>query len=363
VDELLKRLSAELDRASDPDSRIELLSRIAISNARLKRFSESREAIAKARAVCGPDGRLGTLWIMLAEGVVGFFEEQSPHAMSRIQAAVVLGASMKYSRFVALGAAWKAHLECDAFKFSDMSKSLALAIDHLGETDLDAYTRIAIEIASGYAIAGRREKAKHWFTVGHRAASANGDRASIEALLYNKVALSIASMRVEGCSSSLSMELLGEVSRELRSLLNFNSLTGGFALMNHLQLVDARLRILLRDYREAKEKLQAIRGAKPFAENHFDPQYFALEVCFCSFHLGDSDAVNQYLNSVSQSDFQSLDLDDRIVASWMLATLSEADARFGNASAHRKALADQAEQYKAMQDSLAQSLDSLPTLP
>jgi hypothetical protein len=101
--------------------------------------------------------------------------------------------------------------------------------------------------------------------------------------------------------------------------------------------------------------------AAPFAANHFSEDYAALEVCYCSFRLGDESAVSHYLARRNE-DFASLDIDDQVIAHWMLAEMSRVDKRFGDTAKHLDLMMRCHEVYRANQAQLAGQLNQLPRL-
>ena len=342
------------------EERIELLSRVAITHARAARFSQAKEAIEQARLIAGNSGTAATLWIMLAEGVLLLFQDQSPSALARVRASVALGKSLAYSRFVALAAAWQAHMEFEGSHFKAMIDSIRVASEHMSSTNVEALSRISIVIANGYALCAQTKRAREWFARGHRAAVASGDQASIEALLFNRVTLALSALRVERCFHDLASESVNALRSELRSIWNWNALIKGSALFDHLRLVDARLHILEKEFLVAAQKLEDLRIAHPFAANHLSASFLELEICYCWYRASHSQvAIDGLLNRGLQLSFEALELDDQIVANWMLAFLAGHGDRLGSVEAYKQQLGTLRQTYEKEQTELVRELDSL----
>ena len=324
MNELLQRLRHELASTSDPACRAQVIARIAGIRARLGHFDEARGAInaIKEQFGRGESGRV-TVWKMLAEGLVFHYENLSPAALERIGGALVLGRAMQYPTVIALAAAWKAHIEFERSDFVKMTESLSLALEHGGPTDLDANTRISMVMANAFMTCGDRSQMQTWFTRGREFAVKNVDRASVEALQYNKAAFATAWARVSSCIVPLDVSELALLRGEVNSARNLQDLTKITALSEHIRLVHARLLMLEAKYELAIKAFNEVRNAEPFASHNFHQSYIDLELQFCSVRLGgvDFSMAEQYAKTLQR--FSDLDIDERIVALWMLAEIAE----------------------------------------
>ena len=324
MNELLQRLRQELASTSDPAFRAQVAARIAGVHARLGHFDEARVAInaIKEQFGRGESGRV-TVWKMLAEGLVFHYENLSPAALERIGGALVLGRAMQYSTVIALAAAWKAHIEFERSDFAKMAESLNVALEHVGPTDHDANTRISMVMANAFMTCGDRSQMQTWFMRGREFALKNVDRASVEALQYNKAAFATAWARVSSCIASVDANELALLRGEVNSARNLQDITKITALSEHIRLVHARLLILESKYDLAIDALNEVRNTEPFASHNFHQSYIDLELQFCAARLGGVDfSMGQQCAKLLQQ-FSALDIDERIVALWMLAEIAE----------------------------------------
>jgi hypothetical protein len=357
VSQLLARLERSLDRSVDPLERAEISAQIAGNLARLGRFAEARKVVGAVREQFGQgqSGRV-TVWLMLAEGLIHHFESLSPAALERVRAAQVLGLAMGYSTIVALASAWKAHIEFEHSDFESMASSVDLARKNIGADEHDAQARLAIVLSNAFMITGDRDQAQLWFKHGHQHAVINGDQASIDALVYNRAAFLLARFRTLNCKAPISMEELVSVRMEIASAKNLQNLIRLAALQSHVHLLDARLQILESKFESAISALQVVRGATPFAPHNFDQKFIELEVCFCQLMLGQQRAALLHLPSLSEDEFADLDIDERVVAAWMLWKMAAIDARVGSVGDHWSQFEALWSKYLEMCDSLARRL-------
>jgi hypothetical protein len=323
VSELLHRLRRELDTLTDPVARAETIARIAGLCARSGNFDEARRAIEaiKIHFGRGESGRV-TIWKMMAEGLVRHYEAVNPSALERINGALVLARAMNYSTAIALGAAWKAHIEFEYSNYTSMVLSLAEALAHVGEDEHDAQTRIAIVLANAFMTIGDREEMQSWFARGRHHAVKNGDRASVDALQYNKAAFLTAWIRVSRCSRSVSKEELRQLRNEVNTARNLQELAQIGALSAHINLVHARLLALEEEFETAIQELNQVRLTEPFAKHNFHQTFIDLEIEFCELKLGSrkTSLVDRYPDVLME--LSQLDIDERIVACWTLKEMA-----------------------------------------
>lgn len=358
MSQLLARLKRNLDQSVDPLERAEVSAQIAGNLARMGRFDEARHMVGAVRQQFGQgqSGRV-TVWLMLAEGLIHHYEDLSPTAMERVRGAQALGLAMGYSTIVALASAWKAHIEFERSDFEPMIASIELALKNVAPEEHDAQTRVAIVLSNAFMIAGEREQGQFWFKHGHQHAVKNGDQASIDALLYNRAAFLLARLRALSCKTTVSAGDIGSLRMEVASAKNLQSLIRVSALEGHVRLLDARLQMLESKFESAIVALQAIRGTAPFAPYNFDQKFIELEVCFGQMMLGQIDEALAHLPSLTLDEFSGLDIDEQVLAAWMLGKMAKIDSRVGPARVFWSRFESLWSKYSEMCDLLAARLD------
>jgi len=331
MSQLLIRIDKSLTDASDPLVRAELLARRACYLARIGRFSEVKQTISDLRLHFG-DGQNArvTVWIMLLEGISYLFENISPAALDRVNRAQFLSLAIKDRDLSALTSAWKAHIEFERSDFTGMVRSIRTSIENATKDNHDANARLSMVLADAFFLCGDRGPAQTWFMQSRAHALNAGDQATIEALLYNRAAFSVAWLRAERCLGQIDPEVVVLMRLEVASSKNLQDLTQTTALSHLISLCEARLCILEGSYDKAIEGLQAVRNRGPFAAYNFDQHLIDLEIAYCHLKLGDRDHAAAHFGSSRSGDLANLDIDDRLVAQWLRYELSASDAVFGN---------------------------------
>jgi tetratricopeptide (TPR) repeat protein len=350
------RLAEELSVEVDPERRAELLARCAAHLARIGRFEEAAKMIGDLRKVFA-DGRSGraTVWMMLSEGLVHLFREESTQALDRISRAQFLGTAMRYPAIVALASAWKAHIEQSRSEFPKMAQSLRIALENATDDDLDSHTRIGLVLFNSFMICGDRTQAQKWFMRTHDRAVRNGDQASIEALMYNRATLGIADLRAEKCLGEVPIGSLSTARSEMASVSNLQPMLLGAIFQNYVELWLARLLLLEGRYLDAIERFKSARTMAPNQEDNVDKKFTDLEIAFCLFNADDRGAALAIFQSVGAGAFSQLHVDDRLVAEWMRWQMM-VDPQFGDAQLQAQLLSSIRDEYASLKGQVSQAI-------
>jgi hypothetical protein len=363
MSQLLARLESDLASEENNDVRAELLARIAGNLARLGQIPEAQERIDQLRRTYGR-GEVPrvSLWIMFAEGLIQLYRDGCVVALDRMGRVQALAVAMQDRQMIGLASAWKAQIEFELSKFDSMIESLVLAGANAEPNDNDARVRVAIVASSAFMLCGNRERAGHWFTVGRAHALKNGDQASVEALQYNRAAMSFAWLRFEACRRPVDAEELKAVRREIDSARNLQDLTRITTLYGHIYLCDARLLILEQRYDAAIEKLMSARQHPSFASHNFDQSLIDLEIALCKVRQGELVGVDYGRPLVDVDKFSGMDQDEQVYASWVHWQLCVADRTFGDADGAFARFGELETGYRNLRLSLSRRLENNDSL-
>lgn len=357
MSQLLERLDRELRLATDEVKRVEILAKKSCYLSRVGMFAESREIVQCLRREFGDwhSGQI-TAWIMLAEGLLHLYEQLSPLALDRIMRSQALGLATKDRTVVALASAWKAHIEFETSNFGAMIKSLQIALANARDGDHDVNARTAMVICDSFLICGDGKTAQDWFHRSRDHALKDGDDSSIEALLYNRAAFSMARLRAANCLGIVDQEQLSLIRLGIASDKNLQVLIKVGAFTNFIHLCDARLMILEEKFEQAIEALEAIRSRGPFADYNFCQSFVDLEISFCLLRLNRVVDARERFEKIQWSSFDVLDIDERLVAAWMRHMMCLESETFGDTDATRIVVEKLGAQYEEMRLNLLNSL-------
>lgn len=355
MSQLLSRLEDRLLVETDPNLRAESVARRACYLARVGRFDESRRDIADVRHVFG-DGRNGrvTILIMIAEALGLHFEKLEHGAVDRVVRALLLAQAMKDRELTALASAWRAHLAFEESDFELAMRSVRIALQNASEVDHAAVSRCAVVLLNGFALAGDSAQSQYWFTKGRQHALAEGDQATIDALLHSRAAFGTAWLRVQRCKGEVTTADVTRMRNEISSARNLQHLTRIAAHAQYIDLCDARLQLVEGKYEGAMNILTSIRNAGPFPEGHFNQELVDLELTYCNLMRGASESISTKSSCFQKEAFDQLDADDQLCAAWLDLELSRASGHALKAAEDRLAKATVA--YDSWLDSLRNTL-------
>lgn len=252
---LAQRLDGEIAAVASMPARCAVLQvQRAILWLRHGREAEAREELGRlqARALTHPRIELAA-WLHLAEGLTAYFSAFGGGARERVRRAQVMAQAAGLATLQALCDAWLAQM---AFVDRDIDALVTHAAAALaGPADNAAACRVASALGMAWDLAQDEAAAAAWYAWGRRAASAEGDDASLAALLYNQMqmrALRIRHAALAGEPGEAPAVLLG-----VDSIGHFDDAVGGSPRADLTPLLRAQLLTVQGDFAAAAALLEA----------------------------------------------------------------------------------------------------------
>ena len=189
---LLERLDAAIAQQRDPTEQLLLRAERIGLLAREGQLDEARRALGPlhAKHAAQPEAA-GAAALALAEALVAYFSDLDAEARSKLQQARALAASAQRRPLQALCAAWLAHLDYVGNDLPALSRHAALAFALAEPEHHAARSRAGLVVAMSYHHAGRPDLAQPWYELARRHAQADGDSATLSALLHNMAAIRV----------------------------------------------------------------------------------------------------------------------------------------------------------------------------
>lgn len=355
--ELLQRLEQLLVVELNQRCRAVLLAKKAIYLSRIGQFDEAKAITTELRIAFGAGESVQiSVWIMLLEGIRLLYEDISPAAHDRVHRAQFLSLAIKDASLIAITSAWKAHLEFERSDFQAMIASVQIAVTNATEEDHDAIARLSMVLADAHFLCGNRKDAQIWFMRSRSHAVSSGDRATTEALLYNRAAFGTAWLRAESCFSRNNSGELALIRLEVASARNFQDITKISALSHLIALCDARLLILESEFERAISALEVVRDCGPFANYNFNQDLIDLELAYCLMKLDRITEALETFGRIRGNDLAGMDVDDRLAVAWLRSEVTIKDGRFGDHALERLKLEAVRDEYIESRQSLRKLL-------
>lgn len=325
MSQLLRALDMALAKSRDPFLSAELQARKAAYLARFEEFDEAKRLVAEVRAVFN-DGRSGRVTCLLqtAEALILYYESFSEQALDKLSRALLLSQAMREADIMATAAVWKAYLEFELSKFESMARSLIIARDAAEPSDHQVQCRLQMVLMHCAILLGNKQQAQALFHKAHHHAVAAGDRASIEALLFNRAVLGFARQRVEWCFGREDASELKFLKGELNSAKNMQQLIGIIRMQVQGDLDLARLLTVQGEFQQAAASLTKLRDSNGITFRHSNSWLLALEIKYCEWKSGVPQDAQTPLEPLDAQGLDGLDPDERLAAFFMLEQLAAA---------------------------------------
>lgn len=192
---LLLRLEAEIAAApTSVEADCKRAERAAYL-ARLGRFDEARAELDAIRQRYGRSPQVAvSAWVNFAEGILSYFNNVAV-SDDRVQRAHALSVAAGLRSLQAVCAAWLAQWDCAKLDWDRLAPRMAEALQLAHPHDHGARSRASLVAAQALHIGGRPDLAQIWNRRAKDHATADGDDATISALMHNLSWLHMMTLR------------------------------------------------------------------------------------------------------------------------------------------------------------------------
>ncbi|WP_088282389.1 tetratricopeptide repeat protein [Ideonella sp. A 288] len=256
---LLETLLAEARSSTHRDDWARAMCRAASTYARQGHTEEALSAISGVRAAYGKDlSAPGGVWLMLSEGILHFFQGRWKDSFDRTRRAHAIAFAMNVEEAKPTCAAWMAHIDFNELRFESMVKHLRDALTLARPDDHQALARASLNVADVLNYCGDFQLARPWYEKTRLHATAEGDQATLSALMHNMAALLTDNIRMadafgEKYSVDTKFALM-----QANSAWNYDTAIGTTSLQTLIPLQKGHLLIVQGDFAGANQMLDSI---------------------------------------------------------------------------------------------------------
>jgi tetratricopeptide (TPR) repeat protein len=296
-------------------------------------------------------------WILLAEGIINYFSLDLEKSFDKLRRSLGIGKSASISSVIPLSNAWLSHIY---FHKGDYEKTMFHLQESIYSAEIEDHSsrcRSAMVASIFYGFSNLPDIARKW---SHRArlhATAEGDEASLAALLFNITVFRINESRL---ADSLGFEVPEDYQRvvlELESSLAFDDLAQGAGLPGSPGTLRAHTYVIEKKFERAIAILKSILAAGIFAFNRASVQ---ADLAFAYASIGKIEEAQDALKQTLESIFEAHDPDD---LAFVYARISGTHRLLGNSESGLSNAA-QAEfylnEYRSLQGRLQALASGLP---
>ncbi len=196
-------------------------------------------------------------WASLAEGLVAYFENLSSSARDKFMRALALSEAVRAPSIQSVSAAWLAQMEFSCFDFEPMVRHLTEALEAAPKTQHSARSRASLVIAEAYHWCERLDLALPWYSLARQHATAEGDEATLSALMHNMAWLRTAEARRRSVFGAADADQARHARLGAESVGSFDHLVGTNSLNALVPLLRSQALMLTEEFEPALELLVA----------------------------------------------------------------------------------------------------------
>jgi len=354
---LIKRLDQQIAAASNPVQGACLMAQRAIALVRHGQLAEGRDQLTTLHQLAfqHPHPSIGA-WLHLAEGLMSYFTDFSSAAREKTQRALVIARTARLAEVEALSLAWLAHL---AYARHDLPALIAHAQEGLRTVAPEqhaARSRLAMVLALAHHYSGRPDLAQPWYAAARRHATADGDDATLSALIYNMAEMQTAQARHAALADTSGRKpelLLGA-----DSVKHFDAAVGGSAMESLTPILRAQTLVLQGDFDKARELFEQ---HLPVAMSHGLARLgssLLADLAWCRLNCGQREHALQQAHEAEVELDPGCEVDDRAATHSRLAQVYEALGEAARAASHREAAAREWAAFTAHKREWAEALEA-----
>lgn len=253
------RLLSDLDeRISSIDGTIEadcLRGNMALQLLRLGRADGATSILTALHAKYDsrPDVRI-SCWIHLVEAVSTLYTNATTAAHDRLKRCSALARASADQDMQALASAWLAHISYGSYDGAAMQGHIGDALSNASPSNHQALSRAKLIGAVALHLSGRYDLARTWYSEVRRHAAAEGDDATVSALMHNLACMSVATLRqsiLDPFGAELANSGAPSALHEANATASFDELVGASALSAWVPILQAQALSLQGHYGEA----------------------------------------------------------------------------------------------------------------
>ncbi|HEY1092437.1 MAG TPA: hypothetical protein VGE47_15185 [Burkholderiaceae bacterium] len=333
---LLKEIERDIAAAASPLESVGAQARRSILLARHGRVPAARDALTALHQLAFQHPQLQmAAWLHLVEGLLSYFSDFGSDAWPSLQRALNMAEAGGNSEVRDLALAWMCHL---AYVRHDADTCAALAARAQAEIAREhhsARSRLCMALGLAQHYAGQAEVAKSWWAQCRAHAQAEGDDATLSALIYNMAEQNLGQLRRETLirATSLQAAQRPEALLVADSVTHFDAAVGGSALEVLTPLLRAQALLLQGEHGQAlalfEEHLPTAlsKGLERLGSRLLS------ELAWCRLQCGQLDAARQQAAAAEQELDPTHDVDDRAAT---FSRLTQVYAALGDAEAAQR---------------------------
>lgn len=271
----------------------------------------------------------------LTEGLIRFFSGATAPALDKIRRAHAIATTANLPKVVALSSAWLAHLEFSLLQVDAMVVHLRESFVNADGDDHEALSRASLVAGVATHSSYRYDLAKRWYTQTRVHAAAEGDDATLSALLHNMTSMGVMNLRQAVLTGKGESRLALDALMGADSTSSYDDLKGMLGLETWVPLLRAYMASLVNEPCNAIALYaRHLEQAKSEGQGRM-LSYIYADMAWCHLQLGEVELARSEADEALRSLAVETQIDDRAATHSRLAQTfsaigSEAAAEHGS---------------------------------
>ena len=305
---LMDHLTQEARSTSDRTSWARAVCRQSSHYARQGYSREAVAAIAAVRTEFGTNlnPEVGA-WLMLAEGILYFFSEDRVSALDRIMRAHSIAVAFGAARARPACASWLATMEYNLSQFESMVGHLVEVFEHAASDDHQSLARACLVVADSYHYAGDFSAARPWYDKTRSHAIAEGDEATLSAVLFNMASIRAANVRLADSFGMHMPEESKHASMQATSVLVYDRAIGARSFESVVPGVQAQVLTAEGKFAEAVAMFESSDLEKQPTRRRM---LSMSDMAWCLVNIGRQTEARDQINLLLSTELSDQDSDD-----------------------------------------------------
>lgn len=311
---ILARLDKLIAEAKSPLEKAERMAERATYMARAGDFENSDRVLQSIRSdkLLSSSPRV-MVWVMLAEGVAGFFKDLDPRSRDRLLRAYGIARAAAQADLERVCASWLVHADFNRCDFDSMAAYVRRYAERSPQKRDAAAGRITIVIADLCLYIGEFARSVRWYEIARQIAVEIGDEATLGAIMHDRAALNSTRARLNEVFGNREEEPLRFLRMEIDSSESFHRATRQKALPHVTDVVKARVLQCEGKYQQAAALYLPIVDDDIAASLVADRALLRADLALCLLKSGNTEDARRVLDSLSLMSAGDLARDDQVI--------------------------------------------------
>lgn len=242
-----------------------------------------------------------------------YFQNISKDSIKKIHLASELSKSLRISDLIAITNSWLAHLYYNFDEYEKLADSISTVLNLTDSPQCDWIARISLTIGDTFQLSGSWKEADNWYRISQRHSIIDGDRLTLGAIIFNRLAVGLSKVRAEYALNKKVTVDWRRWTTEASSAEYFHLGLSMSALPELLSFCNARALFLDSRFMEAEDCYRKILESGHSERCGVNDAFVWSEIAMCKILRGENISKTNEVPDLSPEDCNGLAIDDQMI--------------------------------------------------